>query len=84
MTNNLTISELRKHPDILEVAERIATAPKVEGLTFSENYIAPIALALMSERERCAKIASSFGGDDVDDFVKSDRQAIADLIMGQS
>lgn len=60
MSNELTMPELRKkHPDIWEAASSIATAPRVEGALFSENYVMPLARAILAERSRKLNLAAA-------------------------
>jgi hypothetical protein len=49
--SDVTIPELRKHADIWGKASEIATATKPYGSTFGEVYVAPIARAILAERQ---------------------------------
>jgi hypothetical protein len=45
--------------DILEAATAVAFEPKVIGAMFSENYVLPIARAILAERQRCSTLADA-------------------------
>lgn len=46
--------------DVWDAASKVATAPRVTGALFSENYVLPVARAILAERERCKEIAALF------------------------
>lgn len=49
-------------PDVWETASSIAMRRPEPGALFSENYVLPLARAIMAERERCAAVADEQAG----------------------
>lgn len=68
--------------DVWDAASKVATAPRVTGALFSENYVLPIARAILSERERCAKVATDQAEREPYGHCKATCFIIADNIMG--
>lgn len=47
--------------DVWDAASKVATAPRVTGALFNENYVLPVARAILAERERCLKRVAYWG-----------------------